>query len=362
MNDGKKPANIMIVDDTPQNLKLLSELLKKQGYYVRPLPSGTFALRAAETEKPDLILLDINMPIMDGFEVCRKLKENERLKDIPVLFISALNDTQDKVFAFNAGGQDYITKPFQFEEVIARVKTHLKLRFLQQELERHNHELEGLVAEQVKDISDSQVATIIALAKLAESRDDDTGKHIERVQIFCRLLAERMGEMPKYASAISKTFVENIFYAAPLHDVGKVGIADHILLKPGKLTPEEFEIMKTHTTIGWKTLEAVREKYPKSALITMGIAIAHYHHEKWDGSGYPEKLAGEAIPLEARIMAIADVYDAVRSKRVYKEAFTHEKSRQIILEGKGKHFAPDAVDAFMAIEDRFDRIRTQMTD
>lgn len=362
MIEVKERSNIMIVDDTPQNLKLLAELLKEQGYHVRPLPSGEKALRAAEAEPPDLILLDINMPVMDGFEVCKKLKENEQLRDVPVIFISALNDTQDKVFAFNAGGQDYITKPFQFDEVLVRVKTHLRIERLQRELAWHNRELEERVDEQVKEISDSQVATIVALAKLAESRDDDTGKHIERVQIFCRLLAERMGEMPKYAATISKTFVENIFYAAPLHDVGKVGINDSILLKPGKLTPEEFEIMKTHSVIGWRTLEEVRKKYPKNALITMGIAIAHYHHEKWDGSGYPEKLAGEAIPLEARIMAVADVYDAVRSKRVYKEAFTHEKSRQIILEGKGKHFDPDAVDAFMAIDAKFDRIRTQMQD
>jgi len=302
------------------------------------------------------------MPIMDGFEVCKKLKDNERLKDIPVLFISALNDTQDKVFAFNAGGQDYITKPFQFEEVIARVKTHLKLRSLQKELERHNHELEHLVAEQVKDISDSQVATIIALARLAESRDDDTGKHIERVQIFCRLLAERMAGTVRYASVISRTFIENIFYAAPLHDVGKVGISDLILLKPGKLTPEEFEIMKTHSMIGWKTLQAVSEKYPKNAFIAMGRVIARHHHERWDGNGYPDKLKGEEIPIEARIMAVADVYEALRARRCYKEPFIHEKSRQILQENSGTQFDPSVIEAFLAIEDQFDRIRTQMTD
>ncbi len=354
--------DIMIVDDTPQNLRLLSELLGAKGYRVRPVPNGALALRAAGAEPPDLILLDINMPGMSGFEVCRRLKGTAGLRDIPVLFISALNDTQDKLLAFEAGGQDYITKPFQFEEVLARVNTHLKLERLQRELAWHNRELEDRVAEQVREISESQVATIVALAKLAESRDDDTGKHIERVQIFCRLLAEKLAESPAFRDRIDPAFVENIFYAAPLHDVGKVGISDSILLKPGKLTPDEFEIMKTHSMIGWRTLQAVCERYPRNAFLSMGRVVARNHHERWDGNGYPDRLKGDAIPLEARIMAVADVYEALRARRCYKEPFDHEKSRGILAGNGGTQFDPSVIAAFLALDTEFDRIRTDMRD
>jgi len=308
-------ADILVIDDTPANLTLLAGMLKEQGYKARLVPNGKLALQAAADDPPDLILLDIMMPEMDGYEVCRRLKEDEKLKKIPVIFISALNEPMDKVKAFSVGGLDYVAKPFHFEEVQARVDTHLKLNRLQIELERHNHHLEELVQAQVKEISDSQMATIFALAKLAESRDDDTGKHLERVQVFCRTLAIRLSEVHPYNLEIDAAFIENIYCASPLHDIGKVAIQDSILLKPGKLTPEEFEIMKTHAILGAQTLEAVRTKYPKNAFIDMGIAIAACHHEKWDGSGYPKGMAGADIPVCARIMAVADVYDALRSKR-----------------------------------------------
>ena len=309
-----------------------------------------------------MILLDINMPQMNGFEVCERLKNNVALRDIPVIFISALNETMDKVKAFGAGGVDYVTKPFQFEEVQARVQTHLHLRRLQLEQEDHNRNLERLVEEKVKEISDSQMATIFALAKLAESRDDDTGKHIERVQTFCKVIAQRAAEKINYADEINEVFIENIYRASPLHDIGKVGITDSILLKPGKLTPEEFEIMKTHTTLGAKTLQFVYEKYPNNAFIKMGIAVAISHHEKWDGSGYPNGLAGNDIPLPGRIMAVADVYDALRSERCYKEAFSHEKSYDILIKGKGQHFDPGLVDVFDEVHEEFKSIRDRMND
>jgi putative two-component system response regulator len=293
---------------------------------------------------------------MNGFEVCERLKADEVLKDIPVLFISALSETADKVKAFSVGAVDYVTKPFQFEEVHARVETHLRLRRLQVELERHNLHLEELVTEKVREISDSQLATIHAVSKLAESRDDDTGHHIERTQTFSKVLAETLRKNPRYAGSINDTFVENIYHASPLHDIGKVGIFDNILLKPGKLTAEEFEIMKTHAMIGANTLQSVRNKYPKNAFINMGIDIARSHHEKWDGSGYPGGLTGEDIPLSARIMAVSDVYDALRSKRPYKPAFTHEKSCEIIMEGAGRHFDPAVIEAFTAVEAEFAEI------
>jgi putative two-component system response regulator len=352
MADEMLGSTIMVVDDTPANLKLLGQMLQSQGRRVLAFPHGQMALNAAAKTPPDLILLDINMPDLNGFEVCRRLKADPLLAGIPVIFISALTDTMDKVKAFAAGGVDYVTKPFQFEEVNARVVTHLRLRLLQAELETHNRQLEALVKEKVKEISDSQLATIHALSKLAESRDDDTGEHIERTQSTCRMLAEALARDPRYEARIDQLFVENLFHASPLHDVGKVGIVDSILLKPGALTREEFEIMKTHASIGANTLMVVHNKYPKNTFLKMGIAIARSHHERWDGSGYPDGLAGERIPLSARIMAVADVYDALRSRRPYKPAFAHDRCVKIISEGSGRHFDPGVVDAFLEVESR----------
>ncbi len=355
MTQNVNSATIMVVDDLPANLTLLAGMLKDCGYRVRPFTLGEMALTAAQTDPPDLIMLDITMPEMDGYEVCRQLKARPQLCDIPVIFISALSEATDKVKAFDVGGVDYVTKPFQFAEVEARVSTHLRLR-------RYQLHLEQMVAEQVQEISAAQMNTILALSKLAESRDDDTGQHLERVQAFCRILATELQVASPYAEQIDAAFIDNLVQASPLHDIGKVGIPDAILLKPGKLSPDEFEIMKTHTTIGAQTLEVVRATYPHNAFVAMGMVIAHSHHEKWDGTGYPDGLAGEAIPLAARIMAVADIYDALRSKRCYKEAFSHETSRTIILQGSGAHLDPILVDAFDRVAAAFDRIRTSMND
>jgi putative two-component system response regulator len=346
-------ARILVVDDIEANRRLLEARLTAEYFDVLMAPDGPTCLDLARDQKPDVILLDIMMPGMDGFEICRRLREDERLREVPVLFISALDDPAGKVRAFAAGGVDYVTKPFQEEELAARVRTHLTLVRMRKELERHNHYLEDLVREKVREISESQLATILALSKLAESRDDVTGKHIERSRSYCRLLALCLREDPRFRETVTDEFVENIYHAAPLHDIGKVGIPDRILLKPGKLTPEEFRIMKTHTTIGSRTLERVLEEYPGNGLVKMGITLTRYHHEKWDGSGYPDGLSGEDIPLGGRIMALADVYDALRSNRPYKEAFSHEKSVGIILSGKGSHFDPAVVDAFEACAAEF---------
>jgi putative two-component system response regulator len=357
MNNGDKIGqtygNIILVDDVPENLTLLTGMLKEKGHRVRPVPSGKLALKAIEIEPPDLILLDITMPEMDGFEVCRRLKQDVRFRDIPIIFISALTETLDKVKAFGIGGVDYVTKPFQFEEVEARVETHLKLR-------RYQTHLEELVAEQVDEISASQISTIFALSKLAESRDNETGEHMERVQIFCRMLAEKIGQEQPYTRVIDDAFINDIFNASPLHDIGKVGIPDHVLLKPGELTPAEFDIMKKHSNVGAITLEAVCDIYRKNVFINMGISIARHHHECWDGTGYPDGLKGDEIPLVARIMAIADVYDALRSKRCYKEAFSRDKSRKIIESGSGTKFDPNLVKTFLVLEEQFDGIGRKM--
>ncbi|MDK2981734.1 MAG: cyclic di-GMP phosphodiesterase [Chloroflexota bacterium] len=350
-----KDANILVVDDTAENLVLLTSLLEDCGYHARPVPNGRLALQAARSEKPDLVLLDITMPEMDGYEVCERLKQDDELKDIPVLFISALTQTAEKLKAFKVGGIDYITKPFQFEEVKARVDTHLRLNRLQRSLQEQ-------VARQVEEISESQMGMIFGLAKLAEKRDNETGKHLERIQILCQFLAEELVDHPKYGQVVDSNFCDLIFNASPLHDIGKVGIPDEILLKPGRLTPEEFEVMKTHVTIGADMLQEVHERFPHNEFIKLGIDIARTHHEKWNGKGYPNGLAGEGIPLSGRIMAIVDVYDAVRSKRVYKPAVSHEETCAIIIQDSGEHFDPDLVEVFERLKDQFDVVWQRLQD
>ncbi len=345
--------DILLVDDMPVNLRMLSDMLVAAGYRTRSARSGEMALRAASEQPPDLVLLDIMMPQMDGYEVCRRLKANPALSHVPVIFLSALGDTGDKVEAFAAGAVDYITKPFQIDEVCARVHTHLRLHQLQEEVEAHRHQLEVLVAEQVQEIMDSHIATIFAMARLAESRDDETGTHLERVQSFCGLLGE--GVAGRH-DGLDSEFVRHLVHAGPLHDIGKVGISDAILLKPGRLTADEFETMKTHTTVGAQTLEAVQRGNPSNAFIGMGIEIARSHHERWDGGGYPQGIAGDRIPLSSRIMAVADVYDALRSRRVYKPAMPHGEACRIINDGSGSQFDPCVVDVFLQRADEFDAV------
>ena len=352
----------MIIDDTPENLQILNAMLRRKGYGVSAFPQGPMALAAARRKSPDLILLDINMPEMNGYEVCEAAKADPALKEIPIVFISALSDTDDKVRAFRCGGVDYITKPFQMEEVYARVDTHLQLHRSRQVMRQFNETLQARVEAQVEEINKSQLAMIFAMAKLSHTRDDDTGMHLERVQHLCRLLAAALAGRPAFAETITPGYIEAIFHASPLHDLGKVGIVDAILLKPGPLTREEFEIMKTHTTIGAETLASVHKQYPNNAFVAMGIDIAHFHHEKWDGSGYPKGLAGTDIPLSARIMALVDVYEALRARRPYKAPFPHDKSKAILIEGRGKHFDPAIVDGFLDIAGDFDGVYSEMVD
>jgi putative two-component system response regulator len=355
-------ATIMVVDDTPANLRLLETMLRRQGHRVVAFPSSPLALAAARRNPPDLVLLDIMMPEMDGFEVCRRLKEDARLAGIPVLFISALDDQKNKVRAFSEGGVDFVTKPFHEEEVLARVDTHLSMCRMRRQLIAHNSFLEELVEEKLREISDSRLATLLAVSKLAEYRDNETGRHIERTRTFCRLLAERLACERGCAAVVDARYVENIHNAASLHDIGKVGIPDNILLKPGPLTTDEFAVMKTHTLIGAKTLESVRTQYPGNAFINMGIELTRSHHERWDGAGYPDGLATTEIPLSARIMSVADVYDALRSRRPYKEPFSHERAVSILAEGRETQFDPNVVDAFLEIADTFAAIHNRLRD
>jgi len=286
------------------------------------------------------------------------LKADERFKNIPVIFLSSLLDAKDKVKAFQNGGVDYIEKPFEIHEVQARVENHMRLHDLQEELKLYNQELNHLVELKVNEISASQMATIYALVKLSESRDKDMGLHIERIAEFCKYFKIMLRDNHLFLSTIDDSYIENMFKASPLHDIGKVSIPDNILLKPGKLTDEEFAIIKTHTTNGAQTLLEVKERYPENKFIEIGRKIALSHHEKWDGSGYPFGLKGEEIPLEGRIMAIVDVYDALRSKRVYKAAYSHETSIAIIAVGSGLHFDPKLIDVFLKYATTFDALYT----
>lgn len=357
----EQPATIMIVDDTPANLQLLETMLVEKNYRVLSFPRADVAFKAAVKNPPDLVLLDITMPGMDGYQFCAGLKADSHICDTPVIFISGLNEPIDKVKAFGVGGIDYITKPFQIEEVQARVETHLNLRRLQQKVEQHNRCLEDQVQAYAQEIIASQIATIIALAKLAESRDDDTGKHIERVQLYCRLIAERLAETSAYQQEVTPDFIESIYLASPLHDIGKVAIADSILLKKGKLTVPEFEAMKTHTLIGAKTLASALVKYPQNIFLRTGLTIARSHHERWDGSGYPDGTKGENILLYARVMAIADVYDALTSSRCYRTALSHEEAYGKIVAGSGTQFDPALVTVFIDISDEFLLISRKLT-
>ncbi len=284
------------------------------------------------------------------------MKSDDQLRNIPVIFISALQDTANIVRAFSQGGVDYVTKPFQQEEVQARIATHLGLQQAKKEVELYSHQLEDLVSRKVLEITEAQMAINLALSKLTESRDCDTGKHIERVQFFCKILAHQLKFEEPLRSIIDDPFIDNIFHASPLHDIGKVSIPDSILLKKGKLSVSEFEIMKTHVSAGALTLEAILNLYPSNQFLKMGLEITQYHHERWDGAGYLEGLKGEEIPIAARIMALVDVYDALRSERPYKKPFPHDVSRGIIMNESGSHFDPMIVKAFIEVNDVFERV------
>jgi putative two-component system response regulator len=358
---GTYQAYILVVDDDLADLHILVEMLKECNYQTRSALNAKMALQIAQIELPDLILLDPNIPELDGMGVCERLKADRALKDIPVIFIGEQEGNLDRGKVFRAGGADYILKPFQCEEAAARIESQLKLRRLQLELEQQDLRLLKLIQPQVKEAADLQMAMIFTLAKLAEGRENP-GKHLERVQIFSRQLALKLRERPLYRSQIEADFIEHIYHASPLHDIGKVAIPDHILLKPGRLTPEEFKVMITHTSLGAQALETIYEKYPRIGFINMAIEITRSHHERWDGQGYPAGLIGEAIPLSARMVAVADIYDVLRSRRCYKQALSHENSCQIIKAESGKAFDPGVVEAFVELELEFWEVRNEMED
>ena len=358
---------ILMVDDNPANLQVLQAILEGQGCRLLTARDGAGALSVAAKEKPDVILLDIMMPDMNGFDVCRRMKTAPTTFEIPVIFLSSPERTEDKVRGLEMGAVDYITKPFQPEEVIARVTTHLTLRYLERQLRIANTELKELnenldkkVEERSQQLIRSRDSIIFVMAKMTEARDDDTGKHLERICRYVEILAM---ELAKTDASITDSWIRTVVKTAALHDIGKVGIPDDILLKKGQLTPEEREIMETHPAIGGDTLLELREEMGGGGpYLSRAIEITLGHHEKWDGSGYPFGIKGEAIALSARLVAVADVYDALVSHRIYKSGLSHEDACRLIQEGAGTHFDPRVVNAFEARQDDFRRVAVSMCD
>ena len=346
---------VLLVDDNTTNLQLLHETLDGLGYKLLIAKNGRTALNIAQKAQPSLILLDIMMPEIDGYEVCQRLKSDKKTAHIPVIFITALADDEDEAKGLGLGAVDYITKPINPELVRARVHNHL-------ELKRHQDHLERLVEERTRRLALTQAVTIESLATLAEYRDPETGGHIKRTQNYVKALAVKLKNHPHYREELNDDIVELLYLSAPLHDLGKVGVRDNVLLKPGKLNDEEFEEMKKHTIYGEEALRITEQKLGEDTFLQYAREIAYTHQEKWDGSGYPRGLKGDEIPIPGRLMALADVYDALISKRVYKPPLPHEKAVEIIVEGKGKHFDPDIVDAFLELEDTFRNIALTFAD
>ncbi len=355
--------SILVVDDTADNLTLMSALLN-DFYKIKVANSGEKALKYLNGDvKPDLILLDIMMPGKSGYDVIRTLKSNPKTRDIPIIFLTAMSEPEDEKKGLELGAVDYITKPISPPILLARIKTQLQVKAASNFLSDKNLYLETEITKRTHEISAIQDVTILAMASLAETRDLETGNHIRRTQHYVRALAEKLKTNPNFGYFLSEAMIETLYKSAPLHDIGKVGIPDRILLKPGKLTHDEFEIMKTHTTLGRDAIKHAENQLGiQVEFLRIAKEIAYYHQEKYDGSGYPTGASGNDIPISARLMSLADVYDALISRRVYKEPMPHKDAVMIIIEGRGKHFDPEIVDAFLTLQSEFQTIAASFID
>jgi len=356
-----KPT-ILIVDDSHDNLSSIANLLH-EFYTVKAINHGEKALKVVSDEQPDLILLDINMLDVDGFEVCRRLKADPLTRWIPLIFLTSKTEIENELLGMELGAVDYITRPINPLILLSRLKAHFVDTSSARTLRVNNEYLEFEVAKRMRQLAALQDVTILALASLAETRDSGTGKHLKRTQHYMRALGNQLKTHPRFADFLSDGMVDVLFKCAPLHDIGKVGIPDRILLKPGHYEPEEFEIMKAHPTLGRDAI-ANAQKIAGEPIEFLETAkeIIYSHHEKWDGSGYPQGLDGDEIPIAARLMALADVYDALISHRVYQDSMSHEQATQIIVEGRGQHFDPDVVDAFLELGNEFQFITSRFVD
>lgn len=336
----KKMTNkILVVDDEIASRKTLEVFAAKLGYGVYSAPDGEDAFDLWKRERPKLVVTDWDMPQMNGTDLCAKIRSEGGEDYTYVIMVTGRTDVMDVVKGIEAGADDYLVKPFNKDELNVRIKAG-----------------ERILNSQSKDI------VIFALAKLAESRDEDTGNHLERVSHYSKFLAEAIMDGPNQPPDLDRMMIDNIFLTSPLHDIGKVGIPDYILLKPGRLDDNEFDIMKSHSEIGYNTLSEALQKAPQAGYLRIAAEIALHHHEKYDGSGYPDGLKGDEIHLASRIFALADVYDALVSKRPYKEPFTHDRARHIIIEGRGSHFDPLVIDAFLKCEQSFVEIHEKYND
>lgn len=330
---------VLVAEDDTVTSLMLQFCLEQFGYEVTTVDNGLKALELVRTGEYQLVISDWAMPKMTGLELCRQIRKRHSSSYTYIILLTSHGGTECVVQGLDAGADDFVTKPFQPEELHVRLRAGERLLNLE-----------------------SRDVTIFTLAKLAESRDNETGSHLDRIREYCRVLCEKLTEEGPYASHVDGDYARLVYLTSPLHDIGKVGIPDAVLLKPGKLTPEEFEIMKQHARIGGETLDAALRAKPDAAYLQMARDIALTHHEKFDGTGYPLGLKGEDIPLCGRIVALADVYDALTAKRIYKDAFSHEKAKSIILEGSGKHFDPAIVEAFLKCEYQFITIRQRFAD
>lgn len=328
--------NVLVVDDDSLTRQILAKTLRHAGYEVTTAQNGAEGFERFMIDRHQLILSDWNMPIMHGLDLCRAVRRAENRRYVYFILLTSFDRPQDAVMGLEAGADDYVRKPFDTGELIMRVNAGQRII---------NLETRGL--------------TIFALARLAESRDQETGEHLERVRSYCSLLSRELKREGKFKDNIDDNFIQLIYETSPLHDIGKVAIPDNILLKPGKLTASEFDVMKTHTLRGAETIAAMRDEFPNARFLNMAYNIILHHHERFDGRGYPHGLHGHGIPLCARIMAVADVYDALTSVRVYKDAMSHEEARNIIVTESGKHFDPEIVEAFLACESQFESMSSR---
>ena len=350
-----RKSRVLIVDDTADNIWFLADALSDTAI-VQVARNGETALKlAAQQPQPEIVLLDVQMPGMDGYEVCRRLKNMAETADIPIVFVTAMSEAREEAKGLGLGAADYIHKPFDPAIVRARVRNLV-------EYKRHRDSLQEIIRSQTRALRKTQVGTIMALADVAEWRDPETGEHIKRTQEYVYCIALELSRTPEYATLLTPDYLEMLYMCAPLHDMGKVSISDAILLKPGKLTPEEFAIMQQHCEFGAQILQSALTHVGRDPFLEMAYQVARWHHDRWDGKGYPDGLMGQSIPLAARIMSVADVYDALISHRPYKDPMPHEEAVAVIISDRGKRFDPDVVDAFIRCQEKIKNIKEKISE